>query len=158
MLQHQRRRGSNRILAVGASVRLPLFRWAVLVNETDVRPNGYVVLAAWAQRPNLGPDGRSSRTATRTPVVWLGDQSPMPRHQRVRRHNRREVSQDTAADGFGFRRRSPASRWCWFTQPAIATSRNCSGWAVKWRHGCQGYQRIVISVLASSCSDNRHQL
>ena len=52
--------------------------------------------------------GRSSRTATCTPVVFLGDQCAVPRQQGVRRHDRGDVPQDAASECLGFRRQSTA--------------------------------------------------
>ena len=60
------------------------------------------------QRADLGDDGRSSRTTTCTSVVFLRDQRPVPRQQRVRRHHRRDISQDAASERLGFRRQSTA--------------------------------------------------
>src|SRR5207245_1664152 len=57
---------------------------------------------------DLGQDGRSSRATPCTPVVFLCDQYPVPRQQRVRRHNRGEVPQNAASECLGFRRQPTA--------------------------------------------------
>ena len=62
------------------------------------------------QRADLGHDGRSSGTTMCPPVVLLGDQGPVPRQQRVRRHNRGDVPQHAPFECLGFRRQSSALR------------------------------------------------
>jgi hypothetical protein len=60
------------------------------------------------QRPNLGADGWSPRTTTETSVVLLYDQSSVPGQQRVRGHNRNEISGNTASKSLGsYRQSSP---------------------------------------------------
>jgi hypothetical protein len=106
------------------------------------------------QRSDLGDDGRSSQTTPGTPIVFPGDQCLVPRQQRVRRHNRGNLTQQPSSECPGFRGQPTApvvpeaqapgpelfpqnavfllegamtSRCCRFIQPASATRTNFSG-------------------------------
>ena len=55
------------------------------------------------QRADLAHDRRPSRTTTGTPIVLLGDESPVPCQQRIRRHDRGELAQQPSSQCPGFR-------------------------------------------------------
>src|SRR5262249_45427821 len=55
------------------------------------------------QRADLAHDRWPSRTASATAVVLRGDQGSVPRQQRVRRHDRRELAQQPSAERPGLR-------------------------------------------------------